>query len=54
MKIKIGPLPYIYPIPITLVEADIAGKPNFATIGDVGLISVGCREGQKLIKPNDD
>lgn len=40
MKIKIGSLPYIYPIPITLVGADIAGKPNFATIGDVGLIGI--------------
>ena len=40
MKTKIGSVPYIYPIPITLVGADIGGKPNFATIGDVGLIGI--------------
>jgi flavin reductase (DIM6/NTAB) family NADH-FMN oxidoreductase RutF len=40
MKTKIGAIPYIYPIPITLVGADVAGKPNFVTIGDVGLIGI--------------
>jgi flavin reductase (DIM6/NTAB) family NADH-FMN oxidoreductase RutF len=40
MKVKIGSVPYIYPIPITLVGANVAGKPNFATIGDVGLIGI--------------
>jgi flavin reductase (DIM6/NTAB) family NADH-FMN oxidoreductase RutF len=40
MKIKLGALPYIYPIPITLVGANVAGKPNFVTIGDVGLIGI--------------
>ena len=40
MKTRIGAVPYIYPIPITLVGADVAGKPNFVTIGDVGLIGI--------------
>ena len=40
MKVKIGSVPYIYPIPITLVGANVAGKPNFATIGDVGLLGI--------------
>lgn len=40
MKIKLGAVPYIFPIPITLVGANIAGKPNFVTIGDVGLIGI--------------
>jgi flavin reductase (DIM6/NTAB) family NADH-FMN oxidoreductase RutF len=40
MKTKIGTNPYIYPIPITLVGANVAGKPNFVTIGDVGLLGI--------------
>jgi len=40
MKTKIGAVPYIYPIPITLVGSDTAGKPSFTTIGDVGLIGI--------------
>lgn len=40
MKTKIGALPYIYPIPITLVGATVDGKPNFTTIGDIGLMGI--------------
>lgn len=40
MKEKFGALPYIYPIPIALVGANIAGKPNFSTIGDTGLVGI--------------
>ena len=40
MKIKIGAIPYIYPIPITLVGANVNGKANFVTIGDIGLIGI--------------
>lgn len=40
MKTNIGAIPYIYPIPITLVGTNVAGKPNFVTIGDVGLIGI--------------
>jgi flavin reductase (DIM6/NTAB) family NADH-FMN oxidoreductase RutF len=40
MKTKLGAIPYLYPIPITLIGANVAGKPNFVTIGDVGLIGI--------------
>lgn len=40
MKTKLGKLPYIYPIPITLVGANINGKPNYVTIGDTGLMGI--------------
>jgi len=40
MKEKIGKVPYIYPIPIALVGANVHGKPNFATIGDTGLLGI--------------
>jgi flavin reductase (DIM6/NTAB) family NADH-FMN oxidoreductase RutF len=40
VKTKLGKLPYIYPIPITLVGANVDGKPNFETIGDVGLMGI--------------
>ncbi len=40
MKVKIGSIPYIYPVPIVLVGANVNGKPNFETIGDVGLMGI--------------
>lgn len=40
MKVKFGPVPLIYPIPVTLVGARIAGKPNYTTIGDCGLMGI--------------
>ena len=40
MKIKLGNLPYIYPIPIVLVGANVDSQPNFTTIGDVGLMGI--------------
>ncbi|MCJ7433868.1 MAG: flavin reductase family protein [Anaerolineales bacterium] len=40
MKVQLGKLPYIYPIPITLVGANVYGKPNFVTIGDTGLMGI--------------
>jgi len=40
MKIKINKLPYIYPVPIVLVGANVNGVPNFETIGDVGLMGI--------------
>ncbi len=40
MKIKLGSLPYIYPIPITLVGANVDGRANFETIGDTGLVGI--------------
>jgi flavin reductase (DIM6/NTAB) family NADH-FMN oxidoreductase RutF len=40
MKKKIGSVPYVYPIPVVLVGALVDGKPNFLTIGDVGLMGI--------------
>jgi flavin reductase (DIM6/NTAB) family NADH-FMN oxidoreductase RutF len=40
MKVKLGNLPYIYPIPIVLAGAMVDGRPNFTTIGDVGLMGI--------------
>ena len=40
MKIKVGNIPYIYPIPIALAGANVNGNPNFETVGDIGLIGI--------------
>jgi flavin reductase (DIM6/NTAB) family NADH-FMN oxidoreductase RutF len=40
MKVKIGRIPYVYPVPIVLVGANVQGKPNFETIGDVDLMGI--------------
>ena len=40
MKIKLGSLPYIYPIPIILAGANVNGKPNFETVGDVSVLGI--------------
>jgi len=39
-KVKFGQIPLIYPIPITLTGSLVKGKPNFETIGDVGIIGI--------------
>lgn len=39
-KVKLGTLPLIYPIPIVLVGALVDDRPNFATIGDCGLVGI--------------
>ena len=39
-KIKFGKVPLIYPIPIVLVGALVNNKPNFETIGDVGIMGI--------------
>jgi flavin reductase (DIM6/NTAB) family NADH-FMN oxidoreductase RutF len=39
-KIKLGSRPMIYPMPVTLIGADIAGKPNFMTIAFIGIINM--------------
>lgn len=39
-KVKIGKIPYIYPIPIILAGSLVDGKPNFETIGDVCVIGI--------------
>ena len=40
MKIQIKALPYVYPVPIVLVGANVSGVPSFETIGDVGLMGI--------------
>lgn len=40
MKIPIGKTPYVYPIPIALLGANVKGKPNYATLGDFGLMGI--------------
>ena len=40
MKTRLGALPYIYPIPITLVGAQVDERANFTTIGDLGLLGI--------------
>ena len=39
-KVKFNKLPLIYPIPSVLIGTVINDKPNFATIGNCGIISV--------------
>ncbi|HZU87040.1 MAG TPA: flavin reductase family protein [Anaerolineaceae bacterium] len=40
MKIKLGKIPYVYPIPIALAGALVNGKANFELVGDVGLMGI--------------
>ena len=40
MKVAYGKSPVIYPIPIILAGANVGGKPNFETLGDVGLMGI--------------
>ncbi len=39
-KAKLGSIPLIYPIPIILAGAMVQNKPNFETIGDVGILGI--------------
>jgi flavin reductase (DIM6/NTAB) family NADH-FMN oxidoreductase RutF len=39
-KVKIGKIPFVYPIPIILAGALVNGKPNFETLGDVGIMGI--------------
>jgi flavin reductase (DIM6/NTAB) family NADH-FMN oxidoreductase RutF len=40
VKIKLGKVPYIYPVPIVLAGANVDHKPSFTTLGDVGLLGI--------------
>ena len=40
MKVKLGALPLVYPIPIVLAGANVDGKPNYATLGDCGVMGI--------------
>jgi flavin reductase (DIM6/NTAB) family NADH-FMN oxidoreductase RutF len=39
-KVKCGTYPLLYPLPAILVGAMVDGKPNFATLGNCGIVSV--------------
>ncbi|MFX0050401.1 MAG: flavin reductase family protein [Candidatus Hodarchaeota archaeon] len=39
-KIEFGQIPLIYPIPIILAGALVHNKPNFAELGDVGIMGI--------------
>ncbi len=40
MKAKLDPIALIYPIPIALAGSKVAGRANFATIGDCGIMGL--------------
>jgi flavin reductase (DIM6/NTAB) family NADH-FMN oxidoreductase RutF len=40
MKVKLGTIPLVYPIPIVLAGANVGGRPNFATLGDCGVMGI--------------
>ncbi len=37
-KIRLGPNPYIYPMPIVIVGTHVDGKPNFITVAYCGIV----------------
>ena len=39
-KVKLGQVPYVYPIPIVLIGALVDGKPNFEELGDVAVMGI--------------
>ncbi len=39
-KTKLGSVPWVYPIPIVLVGANVDGKPNFAEVGDCAIMGI--------------
>jgi flavin reductase (DIM6/NTAB) family NADH-FMN oxidoreductase RutF len=40
MKVQLGAFPLVYPIPIVLAGANVNGKPNYATLGDCGVMGI--------------
>jgi flavin reductase (DIM6/NTAB) family NADH-FMN oxidoreductase RutF len=39
-KVKLGAVPWIYPIPIVLVGANVDGKANFTEVGDCAVMGI--------------
>ena len=39
-KVSLGTVPLIYPIPIVLGGANVDGRPNYLTLGDVGIMGL--------------
>jgi flavin reductase (DIM6/NTAB) family NADH-FMN oxidoreductase RutF len=40
VKVKLGMVPLVYAIPIVLAGADVQGRPNYATLGDCGIMGI--------------
>lgn len=40
MKVNIGPVNALYPMPVVIVGTEIDGKPNYITIAHVGIIDM--------------
>ena len=40
MKIEFGTIPLVYPVPIVLAGANVQGRPNYATLGDCGIMGI--------------
>ena len=39
-KVKLGAVPWVYPVPIVLAGANVDGRPNFCTLGDCGIMGI--------------
>jgi flavin reductase (DIM6/NTAB) family NADH-FMN oxidoreductase RutF len=40
VKERLGAVPLVYPIPIVLAGANVDGRPNYATLGDCGVMGI--------------
>lgn len=38
MKKNIGAINILYPVPIVIIGTEIAGKPNYITVANIGII----------------
>jgi len=43
MKISLGAKNCLYPLPTTIVGANVNGRPNYITIAHVGIMDLGTR-----------
>ncbi len=39
-KVKVGPGPYLYPMPVVLVGAQVKGRPNYLTVAFAGIVNL--------------
>jgi flavin reductase (DIM6/NTAB) family NADH-FMN oxidoreductase RutF len=39
-RVKLGPVPWVYPIPIVLIGANVNGRPNFTEVGDCAVMGI--------------
>jgi flavin reductase (DIM6/NTAB) family NADH-FMN oxidoreductase RutF len=40
VKVRLGAMALIYPIPIILAGAQVVGRPNYTTLGDCGIMGI--------------